>query len=436
MKTTRMLTSAGSILGLCAIAATAVAQTGTVSDFSGASVASSALMGPFGRRASVPAANLTLVTAAMRGMAFKLGVSLDAGTIAGGGFTTHGRSVQALGLLMRGSTTPTADARTAIARAFRPSGASAAQIDRLVSALAGLLSNTTTASLPGEPGGPDLRAWVAPSPTDPTGGPDAENGAAPSRLLAASAARSLPRISTVAVDEAEAAFRDFVNSASAAFLSHPPEEFRATYSALYELLCAENTAAGVTVAMCAPPNFVIDQPPPKPLVNQDSIDAAERALAAAAAARARADSIAAAAARAHEDSVTAAARAIETVRARAVLETRVFFDLGQFSLDADAKAALDAKLRVLQANPDVRIRVEGNVDPSESDAFNHLLGRFRAEQARSYLVAHGISVNRVDIVDNRASHAVCTQRRESCSSRNRRDEFSIVAGGGQMRLPK
>ena len=401
MNATRLLIPAGTLLGLCLAAGPAAAQSGNVSDFSGAGVANSAFIGPFGGpRTAARAPNLTLMNAALGEMAFKLGASLDAGTVAGGGIATSGRGVQLVGRLVLGPTTPDAGTREALVLAFRPSGASPAQVDRLVSALAGLLMNSATSDA---------------SPF---------------------AARLPQSLSAAAVDEAAAAFHDVVNSASAAYLRNPPEEFQAVYSTLYELLCAENTIAGVTAAMCAPPEFVIDQPAPRPLVNQDSIDAAQKDRAAATAARLRADSIAGAAARAHEDSLAAAARARETIHARAVLETRIFFDPSQFSLDAAAKTALDAKLRVLQANPDVRIRVQGNVDERETDAFNHLLGRFRAEQARSYLVANGIGVGRIDIVDNGARRPVCTEHRESCWSRNRRDEFTIVAGARQMQMPK
>ena len=433
MSHTRLLMPAGLMVALCALAAPAAAQTGAVSDFSGAGVSSSAFLGPFAAPTPNRSPNLTFMNAALGDMAFKLGVSLGAGTVTGGGFTTSGRGVQALGRLMLGSTAPTADTREAVARAFRASGAPQAQVDRLVSALAGLLMNSA-ASLQGTSNDLGGRRIASGAP----GGPDASDAMAndaASRSPSPFASRRLQNLSATAVDEAAAAFEALVNSASERFLRDPPEEFQAVYSALYELRCAENTAAGATAAMCAPPEFVIDQPPPRPLVNQDSIDAAERTRAAAAALRLHDDSVAAAAVRAHEDSVNAATRAVETARARTVLETRVFFGQNQFTLSAGDQAALDEKLRVLKANPDVRLRVAGNVDERETGAYNRLLGRFRAEQARSYLVARGIDVDRIDIVDNGARRPVCTQHRESCWSRNRRDEFLIIAGGDRMRMP-
>ncbi len=437
MKATQTLVFTGTILGLCMAGGAANAQRGAVSDFSGAGVASSAFIGSFHPRAAAQARNAAFSAFAVRAFAFRLGSSLNSGTVAGGGLTTSGFGVQALGQLLS-TAEPAPAVRQKIADALRPSGALAPQVDRLLAALTGLLANPAAPALEEGPrsgllpGGRPLAETGGPS-----GSPAGEDASGRPRPAARESSRTTPLSSdpsAAAVQRAGAAFRDFVNSASAQYLSDPPEVFRAIFSTLFELICSENAASGITAPACTPPNYVINQPPPVPLVNRDSIAAAARDSAAAA--KVRADSAAAAAARAHADSVASATRRLETARARAVIETRVFFDADQFALDAGAKAALDAKIPVLKANPDLRIRVVGNVDQQESGAFNHLLGKFRAEQARSYLIAHGVGVNRIEIVDNGAAHPVCTERRESCRSRNRRDEFVIVAGGAQLTFPE
>ncbi|MGH7669486.1 MAG: OmpA family protein [Gemmatimonadaceae bacterium] len=190
-------------------------------------------------------------------------------------------------------------------------------------------------------------------------------------------------------------------------------------------------------------------PPPVPVINQDSINQARRrdSIAAAdaaraqaqqdsinAAARARQDSIAAAA-RARQDSIAAAdrARAEETARVTAELETMIYFPFNQATLRDDAKAALDAKLPIMQANPDLRIRIEGNADERGSAAYNMALGMRRAQQARRYLVSKGIDATRIDLVSNGEEHPVCTEHAESCWSQNRRDAFVIVAGGDTLK---
>ncbi|HUX34529.1 MAG TPA: peptidoglycan-associated lipoprotein Pal [Gemmatimonadaceae bacterium] len=173
------------------------------------------------------------------------------------------------------------------------------------------------------------------------------------------------------------------------------------------------------------------------VINQDSIDAARRRdsidAANAARERARQDSINAAM-RARQDSIDAAnrARTAESAALRAALETKIYFDYDKSDLRDDAKQQLDAKLPIMLANPNVRIRVEGNADERGSDEYNQALGMRRAEQARRYLVSKGVDAGRIDIVSNGEEKPVCTDHDESCWSQNRRDEFVVVAGGDNL----
>ncbi len=173
-------------------------------------------------------------------------------------------------------------------------------------------------------------------------------------------------------------------------------------------------------------------PTPAPTPNQDSIDAARR----------RADSIAAAEAaaarqRAIQDSIAnanaAAAAAAEGLRT--TLTTVIHFDYDKSDLRDDARAALDAKVPVLQANPSVNVRITGNTDERGSTEYNLALGQRRAAEAKRYLVAHGIADGRIETVSNGEEKPVCTEHEESCWSQNRRDEFEITAGGDRLVRP-
>lgn len=115
-------------------------------------------------------------------------------------------------------------------------------------------------------------------------------------------------------------------------------------------------------------------------------------------------------------------------RGRAALLAQLYFDFDKSDLRDDQRGVLDAKLPVLRANPGVRIRIEGNADERGSDEYNQALGMRRAQQARQYLVEHGIDANRIDISSNGEEKPVCQGHEESCWSQNRRDEFVIVAG--------
>ncbi|MFN0100126.1 MAG: OmpA family protein, partial [Gemmatimonadaceae bacterium] len=145
---------------------------------------------------------------------------------------------------------------------------------------------------------------------------------------------------------------------------------------------------------------------PVPAVNTDSINAAaaerarreaeeraarERREAEARAARERAE----AAARAEREAAERARAAMAA--ARAAFATAVYFDLDKSELSSDARAVLDAKLPLLRANPNVRIRIAGHADDRGSDEYNLALSQRRAAAAKRYLVDQGIPADRIDV---------------------------------------
>jgi peptidoglycan-associated lipoprotein len=83
---------------------------------------------------------------------------------------------------------------------------------------------------------------------------------------------------------------------------------------------------------------------------------------------------------------------------------------------------------VLQARPDVRIRIEGNADERGSDEYNLALAQRRSAAAKRYLVARGIADARIEVVSFGKERPVCQEHVESCWQQNRRDEFVITTG--------
>ncbi|MEA3245143.1 MAG: peptidoglycan-associated lipoprotein Pal [Gemmatimonadota bacterium] len=176
-------------------------------------------------------------------------------------------------------------------------------------------------------------------------------------------------------------------------------------------------------------------PPPAPeppRVNQDSIDRANKAradsIAAAEAARRRAEE----AARAAEE-----ARRLEAARAAArnTLMAKVYFDYDKDEIRPDQQATLDAKVPILNANADMRIRIEGNTDDRGSDEYNLALGQRRAASVQRYLVARGVAAGRMDIVSYGEQRPVAQGENEEAWQQNRRAEFVIVSGGNPLKVP-
>lgn len=176
--------------------------------------------------------------------------------------------------------------------------------------------------------------------------------------------------------------------------------------------------------------------PPPPPINQDSIDAANRAREdSLARERARADSIRRAREAEEAERRRLAEERRETERVRAMLEAVINFDYDKSDIRAGDARTLDQKLSILQANPSLRIQVAGHCDERGSDEYNIALGNRRALAAKQYLVDRGIAESRITTTSFGEERPVDAGSNEEAWARNRRDEFSITAGGDRLRAP-
>jgi peptidoglycan-associated lipoprotein len=144
--------------------------------------------------------------------------------------------------------------------------------------------------------------------------------------------------------------------------------------------------------------------------------------------------------RAYDDSVRraneAAAAAGEQSGLRNTVTAVIHFDFDRAELRDDARAALDAKIPVLMANPDVSIRVAGHTDERGSVEYNIALGQRRAATAKRYLTERGVAANRVETVTFGEGRPVSDGHDENAWAQNRRDEFEITAGGTRLNRPR
>ena len=115
-----------------------------------------------------------------------------------------------------------------------------------------------------------------------------------------------------------------------------------------------------------------------------------------------------------------------------LLET-IFFEYDADELRDDARASLDAKIAILNANPGLRIRVAGHCDERGSDEYNIALGRRRAEAAKRYLTDRGIDASRIETASFGRERPAVQGASEEAWSKNRRDEFEITAGGENLK---
>jgi peptidoglycan-associated lipoprotein len=155
----------------------------------------------------------------------------------------------------------------------------------------------------------------------------------------------------------------------------------------------------------------------------------------------QADSLAALRAQQRADSIAAAeaaARAGATDQRpagelAAVLAQRVYFDYDRDELRDDARAILDAKVPILQANPGVTVAITGHTDERGTAEYNLALGQRRAAQVKRYLTSKGIADSRLTTQSLGDSQPAAEGTDESAYQQNRRAEFQSSGAGALVR---
>ena len=173
---------------------------------------------------------------------------------------------------------------------------------------------------------------------------------------------------------------------------------------------------------------------PAPQPNADSLAAAERARADSLDAARRAEEEAERIAR-QRAADSAAAAAASTAEVRNMLAAMIHFDFDRAALRADDQGTLDQKVAILNANPDLRIRISGHCDERGSDEYNLALGNRRATAAKEYLVSHGIDASRIETASFGEERPIAMGHDEDSWAQNRRDEFEILSGGDVLTKP-
>lgn len=97
----------------------------------------------------------------------------------------------------------------------------------------------------------------------------------------------------------------------------------------------------------------------------------------------------------------------------------VYFVLDSSDLTSEARSALTEQAEFLKANPRVLIVIEGRCDERGTREYNLALGERRADAARSYLIAQGISSDRIRTISYGKEKPVVAGSTEEAWSQNR-----------------
>ena len=104
----------------------------------------------------------------------------------------------------------------------------------------------------------------------------------------------------------------------------------------------------------------------------------------------------------------------------------VVFETGKADLKPGAAQRLQPLAQYLQANPNVKVRIDGHTDAQGSDAYNQQLSQARAQSVRNALAGMGVSGDRITAVGHGESSPIADNRNAAGRQQNRRVEVTLV----------
>ena len=105
---------------------------------------------------------------------------------------------------------------------------------------------------------------------------------------------------------------------------------------------------------------------------------------------------------------------------RSVTGTTVLFALDSSDIDPQARTILDSQATWLTRYPNVNITIEGHADERGTREYNLALGDRRANSAKNYLAARGISPSRISTISYGKERPVALGSDEESYAQNRR----------------
>ena len=118
-----------------------------------------------------------------------------------------------------------------------------------------------------------------------------------------------------------------------------------------------------------------------------------------------------------------------------IMEATIHFAFDKSVLTDSARALLDQKVAVFNANPDLHIMMVGYTDVVGKDRYNMALGERRAEAARNYLIARGIAKERVILETKGERDQIPGTAGKAGEAPNRRAIFRLIMAQDDPRKP-
>ncbi|MBW1779708.1 MAG: peptidoglycan-associated lipoprotein Pal [Deltaproteobacteria bacterium] len=103
----------------------------------------------------------------------------------------------------------------------------------------------------------------------------------------------------------------------------------------------------------------------------------------------------------------------------------IYFDFDKSNLKPEAQKILKKKAAFLRYNPSFSVLIAGNCDNRGTEEYNLALGERRASSAKEYLMALGISGDRIKTISYGELRPADPANNEVAWALNRRDTFNL-----------
>lgn len=104
----------------------------------------------------------------------------------------------------------------------------------------------------------------------------------------------------------------------------------------------------------------------------------------------------------------------------------VNFAFDSYVLSPEAKSVLDRKATFMRDNAAMAVKIEGHCDERGTSAYNLALGERRANAAKQYLSALGVSGGRMSTISYGEEQPLDPGHNEAAWARNRRAHFTVA----------
>jgi outer membrane protein OmpA-like peptidoglycan-associated protein/tetratricopeptide (TPR) repeat protein len=110
----------------------------------------------------------------------------------------------------------------------------------------------------------------------------------------------------------------------------------------------------------------------------------------------------------------------------AVVLNNIFFETNSYELKDESKTELNTLIDLLTKNPTLRIEIGGHTDNTGIEKENEVLSQNRAKSVNDYLVAKGISADRLSYKGYASTKPIADNKTDEGRAKNRRTEFKVT----------